>query len=481
MPDDCDQTTQLEQGPRKSAVRSTTLTAVICFNATQPDRVGEVAVLPWRMREASAKPLLVGRGGPREDDPAARVRWQRQRPGESEPTDALTCTGLSRQQLLFEREPAALMVKNVGLAPMRVDGKECERALVKSGTVIAIPDQLVLLCVERSEPLPAVEHYPKERFPDFGAPDRDGIVGESAAAWKLRDRIAFAARRNQHVLILGASGSGKELVARALHALSPRAAKRLVARNATTMPEGLIDAELFGNARNYPNPGLPEREGLIGAADGGTLFLDELAEIDAALQAHLLRVLDGGEYHRLGEAAMRRSSFRFVGATNRPSSALKHDLAARLLLHIEVPTLDERREDVPLIARQLLSRAARDDADLAARFFDEQGRARMTSELIEVLLRWPYRTQVRELESLLWRAIADSTGDTVDADDLSLPDAAEPEARFTPPAEITPERIRETMAKHGGVLSRVWQELGLKNRFALRRLMEKHGIRDGRD
>src|SRR5690348_15490748 len=132
------------------------------------------------------------------------------------------------------------------------------------------------------------------------------------------------ARRPGHVLLTGASGTGKELAARAIHALSKRSGQRLVARNAATLPESLIDAELFGNAKNYPNPGMAERAGLVGQADGSTLFLDEIAELPSSSQAHLLRVLDDGEYHRLGDGLARRSDFRLVAATNRDVSSLKH-------------------------------------------------------------------------------------------------------------------------------------------------------------
>ena len=120
-------------------------------------------------------------------------------------------------------------------------------------------------------------------------------------------------------MLLGETGTGKELAARAVHRFSTRADRPLVARNAATMPAGLIDAELFGNARNYPNPGMAERPGLVGQADGGFLFLDEIGELPSELQAHLLRVLDaGGEYQRLGESRVRRSDFRLLAAT--PSS-----------------------------------------------------------------------------------------------------------------------------------------------------------------
>ena len=111
----------------------------------------------------------------------------------------------------------------------------------------------------------ALRHASNE-FP-FGAVDAHGFVGESAATWALRESLAFAARSREHVLILGESDSGKELSARAIHTLSSRAARTMVSRNAATLPGALVDAELFGNAKNYPNPGMAERAGLLGAAD----------------------------------------------------------------------------------------------------------------------------------------------------------------------------------------------------------------------
>src|SRR5690606_5383103 len=103
-----------------------------------------------------------------------------------------------------------------------------------------------------------------------------GIVGESPAAWALRDELAFVAARDLHVLLHGATGTGKELAARAIHGLGRSAGREMIARNAATLPAGIADAELFGNAKDYPNPGMRERPGLVGAADGSTLFLDEL-------------------------------------------------------------------------------------------------------------------------------------------------------------------------------------------------------------
>src|SRR5262249_49824490 len=156
------------------------------------------------------------------------------------------------------------------------------------------------------------------------------------------------AARAGHVLLVGPSGCGKELAAQAIHARSTRASRKLVSRNAATLPPGLIDAELFGNVANYPNAGMAERPGLIGEADGSTLFLDEIGELPETLQAHLLRVLDeGGEYQRLGDARRRKSDLRLVAATNRSIDELKPDLAARLPLRVALHGLDERPEDIP--------------------------------------------------------------------------------------------------------------------------------------
>ena len=173
---------------------------------------------------------------------------------------------LSRVQLNISVGDEALSVENVGRAPLLHGDRETQTAQVRSGNTIQIGGQLLLLCVRRpsfftGEPVDETSHA-------FGEPDRDGIVGESEAAWQLRRRIGFVAPRAGHVLVAGASGTGKELVAKALHAHSPQGHRPLVARNAATIPEGLIDAELFGNAKNFPNPGMAERPGIIGQADG---------------------------------------------------------------------------------------------------------------------------------------------------------------------------------------------------------------------
>jgi hypothetical protein len=242
---------------------------------------------------------------------------------------------LSRHHLEFlPEEPGAIRVLNVGRRALRHNGAVTTDCLVRPGDVLYIEDVAVLVADTWPRAFdPGAAAVLDTRFP-FGTPDGDGIVGETAAAWQLRIELARLAARGRHALVLGETGVGKELAARALHQRSPRARGPFVARNASTFTETLIAAELFGSARGFPDPRSPERLGLIGMADGGTLFLDELGELPETMQARLLRVLDsGGDYQRLGKDAIRTSAFCFVGATNRDPDTLKNDLGARLPAH----------------------------------------------------------------------------------------------------------------------------------------------------
>ncbi|MFO0748371.1 MAG: sigma 54-interacting transcriptional regulator [Myxococcota bacterium] len=330
------------------------------------------------------------------------------------------------------------------------------------------------------------------------------MVGESPALWELRDRIAFTARQRGHVLVLGPSGSGKERVAQALHRLSSCGTKPLVARNAATIPTALMDVELFGHVANYPNPGMRERLGLVGEADGSTLFLDEIGELPDELQGHLLRLMDSGDYQRLGDARPRRVELRLVAATHRDPLQLKPDLRARFRHVLRVPPLIERREDLPLLMRHILRMAAAEDATIARHFFSDartpDGRViepRVDLELVSAILRHPLPLQVRELEGLLWNAIA-TTMRAPEGTRLLLPapplpaaaapdhaGAAEPGAApdggpTTSPTEVDKATLQAALDRHEGRLERVWRDLGLKNRYVLRRLLEKYGLRGAR-
>jgi hypothetical protein len=295
-----------------------TLGLVVLWSRDEPWRVGEVFLLPQ-----GSGPLLLGRGGFRADDPHPRLVPHRLRRGSAAATQPLASPTISRRQLLCRVKGGRIELQNIGRCAMRVGGVEKQTADVGVGALIELGNSMLIGCGWQ----PAWSYDAKPPLHRFGAPDANGIVGESSTMWRLRERIRFVAGLDGHVLVRGDSGTGKELVVRALHAHGDGGA--FVSRNAATVPDGLVDAELFGNARNYPNAGMSERRGLVGDASGGTLFLDEFAEIPMSVQPHLLRVLDDGEYQRLGDTTPRISRFRLIAATNQPLEALRHDLLAR--------------------------------------------------------------------------------------------------------------------------------------------------------
>jgi DNA-binding NtrC family response regulator/tetratricopeptide (TPR) repeat protein len=229
------------------------------------------------------------------------------------------------------------------------------------------------------------------------------LLGESAAANALRESVSRAARAPFPVLVEGESGSGKELVARAIHKLSPRHARRFCAINCAALGDDLVEAELFGHARGAFTGAATERAGLFEEADGGTLFLDEVGELSARAQAKLLRVLQEGEVRRVGENLSRRVDVRIVAATNRrlereaAEGRFRVDLRFRLdVLRITVPALRERLGDVPLLAQHFWQAAA-----------GRVGcRATLGPDAIAALSRHDWPGNVRELQNAIaWMAV----------------------------------------------------------------------------
>jgi DNA-binding NtrC family response regulator len=429
------------------------------------------AWLPIEAGGASA-PLIFGRGSVREPGDPERLVAFRQRPEANLRLPAFTSPSLSKSQLLLQlpQGTGTLSVENVGRRRLLVNGQLREKSELRPGDIVDLGSQLTLLCALRPaywEPTEAVEHR-------FGEVDRYGFVGESPAAWRVRAELRFAARRSGHVLVLGSSGTGKELVARALHGES-QCTGPLVARNAATLPESLVDAELFGNAKGYPNPGMAARKGMIGAADSGTLFLDEFADLPAAAQAHLLRVLDAGEYHRLGEDTARRSTFRLIAATNRPESCLRADVAARFDFRIKLPDLSARPEDIPLIALELLRAMVQGNGDLQTRFFSSEGLPRLNEGFIRRLVTRTYGANVRELRQLLWRALESSAGSELEWPESESSPAAEA-VGGSPSDELSLEQLKRALDANNGSLEKTWRALGFANRHVLGRLLRKHGL-----
>ncbi len=443
---------------------------VIAWSLEEPDRIGESAVVP-------ARGAILGRGEADDDDDLERLEFFPRRSVTGSAARPLEGSRIARRQLRLLSLPSGqLEIESLGRCPLTVNGVPVQRARVSPGDVVTLRNAMVLLIVAR--PATADGEQAARDFA-FGLADDHGMVGESSAAWELRKSLAFAARSNEHVLLLGDSGAGKELAARAIHAMSDRAPRSMASRNAATLPDSLVDAELFGTAKNYPNHGMPERPGLIGEAHGSTLFLDEIGELSPTLQAHLLRVLDrGGEYQRLGDSKRLASDFRLIAATNRDPSALKHDFLARLPLRIKLPGLNERRDDLPLLVRHLLRRVCESTENLLDRFFERRhglaAEPRVDPDLIELLLRHPFTTHTRELERLLWLALSTSQDDFI---------AATPELRaelgsVAPEPEVEPDRaaIESALETARGNVTRATRLLGLRNRYVLYRIMRKLGM-----
>src|SRR4051812_24459509 len=292
----------------------------------------------------TSEPRIWGRGPALDTDPLPRVQAIQQRPGSNVLLEPFASPALSRVQLELQQHPgSSLALRNRGRLKLSVNDAVCEDAIATPGDVVQVGSQFLFLCAARP---PRMAPPSLSAIAPFGEPDAHGFVGESPGIWLLRQELEFLAGRPGHVLIHGESGTGKELAANAVHRASKRKGA-LVARNAATFPDTLIEAELFGSAKNFPNPGMAERAGLVGAADQGTLFLDEFAELPLAQQTRLLRVLDADEYQRLGESMLRFADVRVVAATNRPLSDIRHDVAARFAFRLHTPSLAGRLEDIP--------------------------------------------------------------------------------------------------------------------------------------
>ena len=448
-------TQQPRARPTEDDPNDLVLTLALAWSVHEPARTGQVAFL------ARHTASTLGRSG--------TLQWGHHRPQGFALGPELTDPALSREHLAFgPTQGRQVEVVREGRLPLLVNGKRTDRATLRPGDVLEISEQLVCLVHTRPRHLPG----PSANHP-FGQPDQHGIVGESWATASLREQLAFVAPRQGHVLVQGPSGAGKELVGNAIHAGSSRHLGPVISRSASTIPDSLADAELFGNVRNYPNPGMPERSGLIGAAHQGTLLLDEFGQLPEASQARLLRVLDAGEFSRLGDAAPRRADIRLVAMTNQPTSAIKHDVLARIPHRLMVPGLTARPEDIPLLVLHLLRRIQRTDPSATTAMFDDQGTPRFSPGWMGQLLRRDYATHTRELDFLLWQRIKEVNHGVLDG-----PTAPEPDSTLAEvdPASLTEEQVRHALDAHGGRRDATWQALGLRSRHQLTRLLKKFGI-----
>lgn len=242
----------------------------------------------------------------------------------------------------------------------------------------------------------------------YEGPEDDGhtleaLIGESAAWCKVKQQIDLVAPAPATVLITGESGTGKELVARAIHLRSARRRRPIVKVNCAAIAPDLFESEFFGHAKGAFTGAHRERAGRFGLADGGTIFLDEVGEIPPMLQGKLLRVLQEGQYERVGEDRTRNVDVRVIAATNRDltkavgAGTFRQDLFYRLsVFPLHIPPLRERLEDVPLLAEHFLRKMNWRDATNAP--------MRLSEENLRVLRTYHYPGNVRELENIIERA-----------------------------------------------------------------------------
>ncbi len=232
--------------------------------------------------------------------------------------------------------------------------------------------------------------------------DFENIVGKSPAIRKIFDMIQTVADTDTTVLITGKSGTGKELVARALHYNSKRKNKPLISVNCGTITENLIESELFGHKRGAFTGAISDKDGLIKAADGGTLFLDEISELPLQLQVKLLRVLQEKEYTPVGSTASINVNVRFIASTNRDlkedvaNGRFREDLYYRLnIVEIRLPSLKEREEDIPLLADHFLNKYRKElNKNIKG----------IESDAMRSLMNYEWKGEIRELENTLERA-----------------------------------------------------------------------------
>jgi transcriptional regulator with GAF, ATPase, and Fis domain len=231
----------------------------------------------------------------------------------------------------------------------------------------------------------------------------DGIVGQSAALARLLRQVDLVAPTEANVLIQGESGTGKELIARAIHTRSPRSKQPLIKVNCASLPKELFESELFGHVRGAFTGAVRDRVGRFELADRGTLFLDEVGEIPPELQTKLLRVLQEGEFERVGEEATRRANVRVIAATNRDLRAdvdaghFRLDVFYRLsVFPITVPALRDRREDIPLLVASFL-RASSHNLHRHA--------PKVPQRELEKLMAYDWPGNIRELQHVVERAV----------------------------------------------------------------------------
>ena len=313
-------------------------------------------------------------------------------------------------------------------------------------------------------------------------PGLSGIISVDPAMEEALNVVARAASSRATVLICGESGTGKELVARAVHAASPRNARAFVAVNCAALNQNLIESELFGHEKGAFTAADRQRQGRFEQADGGTLFIDEVAEIPPEVQVKLLRVLQERTVERVGGNQVLQIDVRLLSATNQDLEAMvaqgtfRQDLFYRLnVVVVQLPSLRQRRRDIPVLVDFFLQR-----------YNEENGKniGEISKEAMDLLMRYDYPGNVRELQNLIERAVVMARGSVLTRADLADHVQASPDSPTGDQVGTLPQQVEameraaiaRALEQAEGVQSRAAQILGLSERN-LRYKLRKYGLK----
>jgi DNA-binding NtrC family response regulator len=314
------------------------------------------------------------------------------------------------------------------------------------------------------------------------------LIGSTPSMKQLFERMKQVAPTMATVLVTGASGTGKELVARAIHQYSLRSARKFVTVNCTAIPEQVIESELFGHVKGAFTGAWKDKRGLVEEANEGTLFLDEIGDLSLNMQTKLLRLLQEGEYKAVGSLVTKKADIRFIAATNHNLRAdindkhFREDLYYRLnVIYIELPSLKERKQDIPLLAYHFLKKYAE---------MNHKEVKEISPEAMQALLSREYPGNVRELENILERGVIFCTSGTLQVKDLHLDaDGESPypvmkediarlsfkEAKDKMIDLFHNQYIMSLLRESGGNISKAADMAGIQRQY-LHRLMKEAGI-----